>query len=427
MPRGAASPGNRLVGLAAVALLAALAAPAAPAGAGDGALAGHLYGTVQSRDGSATGAIVLGDTDNRFWEDSLTAWRTEPLPGPESGERPFRFRIFGLDLSGSDQQTHGQAVIPFGRIAELEPADGDTCRVVLKNGDALVLRANGGEFGDGMADPRVIAADGTETRIPWHRIERIRFADGAVPGVAARRLHGTVETEAASWTGPLRWDRDESVLDDILDGEVDGQDREVPLADVAEIRPAGPEASLLTLRDGTELRLAGTNDVNRHNRGIEVFLADGVRVVVPWERVQRVAFREAGASSAYRAFDGGGPIRGTVTTRDGKRRTGRMAWDIDERYDWETLDGTEGWLDWSIPFARIARLEPGGDRTRVVLRDGTERVLAGSNDVNMQNRGLRLWPDEGGVLDLHWREIEAVTLEPTSGTPAAGSGTPDPA
>ena len=83
-------------------------------------------------------------------------------------------------------------------------------------------------------------------------------------------LTGTVVTESGDEIeGTVRWDMDESRTWELLNGDADGVEYHIELSQVARIEKA-TRGSRVTLKDGREFHLTGSNDVTRQNRGIVV-------------------------------------------------------------------------------------------------------------------------------------------------------------
>lgn len=104
-------------------------------------------------------------------------------------------------------------------------------------------------------------------------------------------------------------------------------------------------------------------------------------------------------------------LYGTVTTAAGHEFTGYVVWDTDEILGSDVLDGEERGRDRKIPFERIAVIErAGSSASRVILTDGEELTLTGSNDVDSRNRGIGVSDPGLGQVLVPWREFVAVTF-----------------
>jgi hypothetical protein len=64
--------------------------------------------------------------------------------------------------------------IPFAMVRSVEPQRGDASKVVLRNGEELVLE-DGQDVAERNAGVLVIRDDGRESYFQWREIRRIRF------------------------------------------------------------------------------------------------------------------------------------------------------------------------------------------------------------------------------------------------------------
>lgn len=280
----------------------------------------------------------------------------------------------------------------------------------------------------------------------------VAVVPGPQEGPAAERLYGRVTTAAGRvYEGYLRWDRNEGSWADLLDGSKEipwenldeaerlgderweRREREIRFLGLRIAWTEGPdqgpstassgirfghlrslvvlddERALLTLKSGEEVELeGGATDLGEGLRGLVVEDAMGEDVELRWRDLDRVEFmappEEAPGPAARR-------LVGTLRTRDGQAFTGYVAWDMDEILATDVLDGEERGRDREIPFARIAAIERAGDgRARVILDDGEELTLAGSNDVDASNRGISVSDPDLGQVTVEWDGLDEVTF-----------------
>jgi hypothetical protein len=203
-------------------------------------------------------------------------------------------------------------------------------------------------------------------------------------------MYGTLTTRSGmAFTGYLTWDVDEIYSTDVLDGDADGRRMRVPFGDIDAIERYSSWASRVTLHNGDQLLLEGTNDVDASIGGIEVSDPGLGAVKLQWDDFDRVRFHGTEGEVAFTTFDGGAPIRGTVVTVDGDRYTGDIVWDADEAYTWEMLNGEMDGVTYDIEFGRIERIRRVRRGAEVTLLDGRTFVIGDSNDVDDGNRGAR--------------------------------------
>jgi len=258
------------------------------------------------------------------------------------------------------------------------------------------------------------------------------------PGEAqqADRIWGRVETAGGrTFEGFIRWDRNEGSWVDLLNGSresspesealwkeladaddphrdrvieffgvrVSWDDRDFPGTVDAGIR-FGHIRRLVVLDDQTVELEGGSTDLGDDMR--ELLVEDPAQgtVELRWRDLDEIRFGPAPAS----ARPEGVRLYGTVEDRWGDRYSGYISWDLDEIFATDTLDGEEDGRDREIPFSRIAEIHRDLGRARVVLVDGEEMVLSGSNDVDDGNRGIQVSDPGLGMVEVEWDEFESI-------------------
>lgn len=398
---------------------------------------GFLYGRVTTVEGGAyEGRLRFGVVEEAFWSDYFNGAKADnPWAAQVSPERRPRERlpiaIFGFEIGSRTREVDlGRLFMArFGDLARIEAAGTDV-RVTTKSGSVVVLdRLEAGDFDDGV---RVWDAARGAVDLDSLRIRAIDFlptpALGALPG----RLHGRVRTRQGELTGFLQWDREEGLGSDLLEGESAGGALALRFDALRAIARESGESCRATLADGREVVLAGTTETGEGHRGIYVDDPRYGRVLVSWEAFERVDFDDfaaIGSGPGYDDFPPGRPLTGAVTTRDGRRLTGRLVYDLDESETTETLDAPRAGVDYTIPFGRIAAILPagpdGGDgaRARVTLASGETLELEAAGDLGARNAGLLLFAE--GPTDpeyLPWNEVERIDFDraPTESPPPGG-------
>jgi hypothetical protein len=248
------------------------------------------------------------------------------------------------------------------------------------------------------------------------RVRAIEFLPTAGFGAVLGRLHGTVSTPHGNFTGFVQWDRQACVDADELDGRTSGGRLSVRFATIRSIVRRSSDSSLVKLVDGGEVVLSGTRDVGEGNRGIYVDDPRYGRVLVSWDAFERIDFSAGGSGPAYTDFPAGRPLTGTVTTRAGRRLTGRLVYDLDESETTETLDAPSGGVDYTIPFGLVASIVPAGRdagaRASVILHGGEELALDRAGDLGAGNVGLLIFDDGHDRPEyVRWPDVERIDLD----------------
>jgi hypothetical protein len=383
-----------------------------------------LYGRIATVDSvTYEGRLRWGGGEEAFWGDYFNgAKKANPWVAHVPPERLPRERrpieIFGVEIAHRERPIDlGRLFMArFGDIARIE-ASGRDVRVTLKSGTVFDLdRFSASDFDDGVR-----VWDGTRgvADLDSLRIRAIELLPTPRPGAAPDRLHGTVRTrQGDEFSGFVQWDREECVGSDELAGHTAGGERRMRFDAIRSIARRSRDSSLVTLLDGREIVLSGARAVGHGNRGAYVDDPRYGRVLVSWDAFERVEFSPGASGPAYGDFPPGGPLTGSVTTRDGRRLDGRLVYDLDESEFTETLDAPSEGVDYTIPFGLIASTvlpgpeERGTQRARVTLRSGKELQLECAGDLGQGNAGMLIFVgDRQRPEYVPWTDVEQVALD----------------
>lgn len=175
--------------------------------------------------------------------------------------------------------------------------------------------------------------------------------------------------------------------------------------DIKALYPLGNNRLKLELKNGKKLLLnGGTNDV-----GTELYVFDYKqgKVNIPWNKVDKIEFMQAPHMSRNPY---GKLIYGTVYTYRKGAFEGYIKWDLDERVTNDLLDGFENNKEYRIPFGDIKKIKKHPQGSFVVDVHGKELLLNGTNDVNASNRGIAMYVDGVGRLEIPWKEFKSIGI-----------------
>ena len=380
---------------------------------------GYIYGRVVTNDGNTyEGRLRWGGDQEASWGDYFNGTKADnpwlaSVPPGKLPTTPNSVQVFGLVLVHRDVPiyTDRRFMARFGDIARIDAHERDV-RVTMKSGTVFRLnRMDASDFDDGV---RVWDSTRGVLDLDSAQVKSVELLPTTGPIAAAGRLHGTVHTARGDFTGFVQWDREECVGTDKLDGSADGRKLSVRFDTIRSIARQTRNSSLLTLVDGRELVLSGTNDVGNGNRGVYVDDPRYGRVLVSWKAFERLDLSPAESGPAYGDFPPGRPLTGSVTTRDGRQLAGRLVYDLDESETTETFDAPLEGVDYTIPFGMIASIVL---PDRVTLHNGEKLQLERDADLGKQNAGILIFVDGGQHPEyLPWTEVARLAFTPVAET-----------
>lgn len=387
---------------------------------------GRIYGKIYTHDNEQFEGLIRWDKNEVSWVDVLDGNKELPEKnrrdakkyGSRDREREHSFEIFGLKVGGSDNYwwpDNAQSGIRFGHIKTLEVIDDDRVLLVLKSGIEIELSEGSTDIGNDMRELIIEDNKRGEIELVWDDIDKVEFMPAKAADVSrfGERIYGTLTTRRGDkYSGFVTWDVDEVIDEDEIDGEDGDRSRKVKFGRVSAIERYSSSGATIFLKDGDQVVLKGTNDVDESNRGIIVSDPGFGQMRVDWDEFDRLDLTAPKQGVGYDQFDGGKKIKGTVHTEDGETFTGEIRWDNDEEYTWEILDGDFRGAEFDIEFGLIKSIEKGSRRTSIItVLDGRTFRLRGSNDVDEDNKGIFILLANGDVEEVDWDEFEKVEFQ----------------
>lgn len=384
---------------------------------------GRIYGKITTTDGDVFEGLIRWDKNEASWMDILNGNKDIPKSRRRKSksrrrDRETSIEIFGIKIGQGSHSwnwsSSAQSGIRFGHIKSLEVVNDDAVLLILKSGHEVEFENGSTDIGTSIREIIIEDEDEGEIELVWDDLESIEFmaAGSDIESNFGDRLYGTLITRRGDeYTGLVCWDVDELFPTDILNGEDKRRDRKIKFGKIASIERYSSSAATITLTNGDELVLRGSNDVDDDNRGITIADPGFGQVIVEWDEFDRIDFFEAPRQVGYDDFDGGRKIRGTVYTEDGEEFTGDIRWDDDEEYTWEILDGEYRDVEFDVEFGLIAKIEKRSHRSSIITTtDGRTFRLRGSNDVDGDNRGIFIDSDDEEI-EVDWEDFDYVEFE----------------
>jgi len=201
----------------------------------------------------------------------------------------------GNDILDGDSK-EGDLKIPFKNIAHISKV-GNGVDLTLHSDRTLYLDGsndvNSGNRGIEVYQPEI-----GSVKISWREFKSVAFikpnfrspcyADFEIP----RAIKVSIETiEDEILKGFMIYDIDEVWGCEILDGEDDYIEYQIPFRNIKEIQPKNREYSLVSLKNGDQLLLGETQDVSNRNEGLLLFSEnDKTPNRIDWEDILKITF-----------------------------------------------------------------------------------------------------------------------------------------
>lgn len=380
---------------------------------------GRIYGVITTVDGDQLEGFIRWDKNEGCWDNVLDGSKDRPRIKDRSSRRKYRDRRRSRSLFDrigifTGLRSTAQSGLAFGHIKTLEPIGANAVLLILKSGQEIELKGGSTDIGKDIREIVIEDKAEGEIELEWDDIESIEFsqAPAGETSLFGPRLFGTLTTRRGEeFTGYIGWDYDETFGSDILDGYSRGRKKKIRFKQIQSIERRGSGAARVTTKDGKEIRMEDSNDVDSRNNGIVISDLGLGRIIVAWDEFDIVEFSAAPDNVSYATFDGGKKLHGTVTTDDGESFTGDIIWDADEQHTWEILDGEYRDIQYDIFFANIKSIENGRRGATVTLKDGREFVLRDSNDVDDGNKGIFIRSTDGSIDEVEWDYFEKVVFD----------------
>ncbi len=378
----------------------------------------RIYGQVTTEDGEIFEGLIRWDKNEASWVDILHGSKVIP-DGDRQQRRRKRIEVFGVTVyeeegynGGAGTRTSG---IRFGYVKSLEPLGNDEALLTLQSGEEVIFRHGSTDIGNEVREILVEDVNRGEIELRWRDIARIDFmqAPSSVFSAYGDRLHGTLLTRSGyEFTGFICWDLDEVLTSDILDGDDKGRRRKIRFETIDVIGRNSSSSAYVILKNGEEVVLRGTNDVNSDNNGILVLDNTLGQVEIDWDDFEEVVFTEPSYVPRFADYSSTGNLFGVVYTRDGEAYNGQIRWDDDENRTWEFLNGIMQDIEFEIQFINIRSIERISSRaSEITLFDGRAYELRDSNDVDDDNNGIYVLDDLGNETIISWRDFERAVFD----------------
>lgn len=375
-----------------------------------------IYGQITTKSDETYEGFMRWGKEELTWHDTFNSTKADDQykKGRNKGSGlwgDFDWSISSLWKDKYQGSSHTFAC-QFGDISILHIRSRGKVDVELKNGS--IIKVDGGS-NDVGATIRMKDYELGLIKFDWDRIERITFMNPPLDRDPryGTLIYGEVETtRSGNFKGYIKWDDDERMGDDILDGDSRNGDQQVPFENIKSIEKKR-NGSLVTFKSGRSLVLDGSNDVDDGNRGIVVFQENVGTVNIPWEEFEQLNMEAPPVGPGYREFDHPFALKGRVRLYDGDILDGQIIFDLDEMWSIEVLHGEDDDIEYQIPFRNIKRVVPKNrSYSMIYLKNGDELLLGETQDVSDSNDGVAVFQNnDDKPIRIKWDDIDEIIFD----------------
>ncbi len=386
---------------------------------------GLIFGRVTLRDNQTREGILLWTNRQLFWEDVFDAQREE--------NNALDFLNSSEIKQLSDQEINDKIEwgfmhlweknIPskskkiscrFGDLGSITVGEENSAVLYFKNGSSLGVRGTDRHKDIGRSI-HMIDPNGEWHKITWESIRRIEFKPTPANALNSlvKPIYGTVKTDSGELTGFVKWDQDETMTSFRLDGKNDGNHKRIPLGSIRKIEKKAENACEITTVSEKKIILSDNDDVGANNQGLTVFIKGTGSLAVSWEDFREVTFDHDQTNTELMGYFDFAPPRelwGRVKTTNGLFYKGKLIYDLDEQWDFETLEGKYNQISYSVALRDISLIEPHATYTTLVLKNGRKLNLNGHHDVTDKNWGVLVWKENNAPKYIPWKSIQSISL-----------------
>ncbi len=179
--------------------------------------------------------------------------------------------------------------------------------------------------------------------------------------------------------------------------------------DIKWIEPGNNGKTKLMMKNGSVYKVTGWGDIGAT---LQIYDQNLGKVKMDWDNIEKIEF----SKTPKKVKKPGYRLYGKVETRH-MDFEGWIMWDAEECISSDILDGEAQEGDFEIEFGNIHSIERRSSSSSiVVLKDGREFILRGTNDVNDENRGIYVEDKRYGKVTISWDDFEKVTYMERTGS-----------
>ncbi len=363
----------------------------------------RIYGHISTVDNEKFSGYITWGKNQLYWTDLFQALKPKnPYAHYFKPEDGVLFNHSGKTSSVPPQHIFA---CRFGDIKTIELSGINQINLHIQSGYQILLKK--GSFKDINTPISLQISAQEEIEIPWEKIAKIEFdasPDSFCPPHTLP-ITGIVQTKQGIYKGFISWNKKKTITDTFKAKTARGEIY-ISFSQIKRILKA-PNGYRLILKNGEVKDLKTIENL----REITVNMPNIGIVTIPASKLESLNIEEIPLPS-YADFSDQTPLYGEILTRKGEKIKGRLAYDLDEAMNFELLEGENDNIEYSIPFKYLQSIEPKNYKySYITLTNGAALSLGDSVDVDAENSGILIFPEDSIPVYVPWKEIRLITFE----------------
>lgn len=367
----------------------------------------RLFGEISTVDNKTYKGFITWGTSKNYWIDFFEASKIK---------NPYASFFQSMDgvFFYSNGRTLTQPPIHvfncrFGNIGSIRLTDEQEILLELRNGEKLNLVK--GTSTDINTTLQITTSEKT-IPIKWEFISEVRFmaADKGTIPPEINQVAGIVKSTQGIYKGLITWNCSQKRS---IEKNANVNCFLNNLKKITRIQTTRNNNSYELLAQAKESAVPFyiKPDILYPMENVMINMPNVGSVIVPLRQFKEISIIPVTELSllSYNDFTIPQSIQGEVTTRNNKRVDGKLAYDLDENLDIESLDGKNDNIIYRIPFKYISTIDPKNYKySFITLRNGSQLSLGDQPDVNCENSGIIVFGNQEIPTYIPWEEVKTV-------------------
>lgn len=294
----------------------------------------------------------------------------------------------------------------FGNLEQIRPTGDREARILLKNKQEIILRkGNTNDIGTNI----LITTENEKIQVKWEHISEIIFMQADIKdNFPLNPVYGSVKSSQGIYKGLITWNCNQKRSPEKHDNI------NTFLNKIAKVIRTPKSFELLAQEHWSSSPFYINSNILEPLGSILINMPNTGRVIVPPAQFKELTIIPASELKllTYEDFSQAGLLKGEVITQNNQSISGALAYDLDESWNFEILDGKNDNITYCIPFQYIQSIEPKNYKySFITLKNGSKLSLGESCDVNQENDGILVLRENQMPVYIIWTEVKTIILQ----------------